>query len=778
MVWCCCVGSVLAQPPSSQDARPSFRAGISLVELSAVVTGAGDRPIDDLTAADFEVLEDGDPRTIASVRYLSTTSTPRASTAGPAVAGARIDEVVTNRSLADAPAFVLLLDDLNVSAYDSHRAIRAALGVLGAIPQDALVSVVNTSGEGGGLITLGRPNQDHEARIKAFRGQYLLTRGGSASASSVDTPCSGGADSPDCSDPTRAGRRARALEAVGELFSRTGSRRKALFWFVTDMGVSPLAPEKNREAQFAGLQRLLGGDVTVYAVDPRENFAPTDGKPVMTDRGTGGRMRVGTADRHFGGPGGATMMLNTDDMVGVPLSQIARDTGGRWIQNANDLEKVLAPVVAENLSSYVIAYESTAGEGRHRIEVKVKRRGAKVSARRALVVAPAATNASAAPVLTDANARLAEIVRGGVPFGSLPLHLHVSPQFAVEGAARALVTVRVGDEVRERADIVDLLVLAADDGGDVASLERLTLHRPAPGDPWEGSVTLSLPRGQYQLRVAASTADGARTGLLMHALEIANPAGDLAVGVPTLLAHDERGVRPTLARAFPAGHPLAFQVEVAGDAIRGGAATARARLLDASGTVVVEQPVDLQPDGTGLKALATGVVVTDDVRPGDYTLVIEARVGENPRGAAHAIPLRVDAPVGGRVARATAPAATLTPLSVASGPLTRSTRRGPHVIRSEQEWADFWRTLPTRQAPPDIDFARVTLLAIVAEGDEAATPRITRVHTEPGGIVVQWTTGPSVATVAAAGEPLRPFVVMGLTSVEGRVRFERVEAQR
>ena len=44
---------------------------------------------------------------------------------------------------------MLLLDDLNVSAYDSHRAIRAGLGVLGAMPPDALVSVVTTSGDGG-----------------------------------------------------------------------------------------------------------------------------------------------------------------------------------------------------------------------------------------------------------------------------------------------------------------------------------------------------------------------------------------------------------------------------------------------------------------------------------------------------------------------------------------------------------------------------------------------------------------------------------------------------
>ena len=107
-----------------------------------------------------------------------------------------------------------------------------------------------------------------------------------------------GSDSPDCSDPTRAGRRARALEAVGELFSRTGSRRKVLVWFVTDMGVSPLDPNGNREAQFAGLQRLLGGDVTVYAIDPRENFAPTTGTAGWDDGSTHGRPHARRHVRH------------------------------------------------------------------------------------------------------------------------------------------------------------------------------------------------------------------------------------------------------------------------------------------------------------------------------------------------------------------------------------------------------------------------------------------------------------------------------------------------
>lgn len=782
------------QPAPSPADRPTFRAEVSLVEVSAVVTGDGDRPVIDLTKDDFEILEDGERRPVVSARFLSTTSPTTTQPLPAALAGARIDEVVTNRDLADAPAFVLLLDDLNVSAYDSHRAIRAGLGVLGAIPKAALVSVVNTSGEGGGLITLGRPNQAHVERVKAFRGQLVLTGpdqknplGIATTASSVDAPCGVGSDvlnSPDCADPTRAARRARALHAVGELFSRTGSRRKVLFWLVTDMGVSPLAPESNREAQFAGLQRLLGGDVTVYAVDPRENtgsFTAGGGGLGQGDRRTGGRMRVGPADSQFGGRGGSTMALNTDDMVGVPLTQIARDTGGRWIQNANNVEKLAAEIVMQNLSSYVLAYESSVPKvaGRHTIEVKVKRRGVKVSARRTLVVTPGDRAAAPKPASTDiATARLREVIQGGVPFGTLALKAHVAPQFATEGPARALVTVQVDEDTAHDASSIDLLVLAAQDDGKVGSIERFAMRRPSDGAPWEGSITLSLERGQYQLRIAASTPDGTRTGLLLHPIDMRAPSGDLALGVPTLLGQDEAGVRPTLGRAFAVGHPLAFQVEVAGDAVRKGIVTVHGRLVDATGVEVRSQTATAEAGGSPAQLRATALVTTDGVAPGAYTLVVDARrEGRGSAATTHAIPVRLVAESSAAAATRASSAAPreLTPLAVAHGPSTRHERRGPQVIRTEEEWTAFWQSLPTRQAPPAIDFARVTLLAIVAEDGPPATPRITRVRTEPDGLVVEWTAEPlPVAPAPAAADPVRPFVVMGLTQAQGRVRFEKV----
>ncbi len=47
---------------ASAQHRPAFRAGVELISLNVTVTGSGGRYISDLSAADFTVLEDGQPQ--------------------------------------------------------------------------------------------------------------------------------------------------------------------------------------------------------------------------------------------------------------------------------------------------------------------------------------------------------------------------------------------------------------------------------------------------------------------------------------------------------------------------------------------------------------------------------------------------------------------------------------------------------------------------------------------------------------------------------------------
>ena len=268
------IGAVRAagQAPSPTGQTPVFRGGVTLVELSALVTDDRQQPYTDLTIDDFEVLEAGQPRPLVSVRYLSTRTTAPA--AMPVALPGRAEQIVGNDT-ADAPAFVLLLDDLNVSPYDAHRAIRAGLGVVEAVPGSALLSVLTTSGDGNGLLTLTPPNDDHAALVRAFRGRFMLSgpppnpNAPQTTSSSVDAPCGVGSavdTSPDCVDPTRAARRAAAVEAVGRLLSRAGSRRKVRFWLTTDLGVGPPGGDPHLEYCYCAAASAASTSFAAFAM--------------------------------------------------------------------------------------------------------------------------------------------------------------------------------------------------------------------------------------------------------------------------------------------------------------------------------------------------------------------------------------------------------------------------------------------------------------------------------------------------------------------------------
>jgi len=59
----------LPAPQVSPD-TPVIRINVNLVQVDAVVTDAAGRPVTDLRADDFELLQDGKPRAITSFEFV------------------------------------------------------------------------------------------------------------------------------------------------------------------------------------------------------------------------------------------------------------------------------------------------------------------------------------------------------------------------------------------------------------------------------------------------------------------------------------------------------------------------------------------------------------------------------------------------------------------------------------------------------------------------------------------------------------------------------------
>jgi VWFA-related protein len=747
-----------AQAPAAA-AQPAFRAEVNLVEVVAVVTGEDDKNLIDLTKADFEVLEDGSVRTLVSVRTLAgesrQTATGRTS---PTAAPSSVERLPTSAASAKAPAFVLLLDDLDTSRRDTHRVIRAAEKAFTSIPDNALVSVLTTSGLGGALLTLEPPGPAHLRQIREFRGQLLVRAASPGGVSSTPRgmlmggDCMTEASSLDCQDPTRAARRASAVAAAADILGRSGSRRKVLVWVAQTMGVSTIDPHGSRAAQRRALTSALNNDITVYVFDPREN---TGGVEDPDSKRTGGNLQVG----------GSTMALEVDDMAAVPLTQLTRETGGRYITMANNLGDFIGRIIEQNSTAYLLVYESPVSRtpGRHRIDVRVKRPGARVSARRGYIVdTPAPGESGATPAPDDSLLR--RTLLGSAPQGQLRLTVHAVPRFANGkiGSVSVTVLADVGDE--RLTSPIDVVLATFDDEGRATNQHQVRLEPPPPGQPLELTTELPLARGRHQLRVAAVTADATRTGLVITPVEVIEPGRQLTMAPPIVLQRVGEQVTPTAVRRFLTRAPIGVQAEIAGRPVQDGKVVVRIALADDAGTVVRTAEGALDAGGAPDRQRATALIDTTGLSNGAYVLVVEAAPPKAGDAVRHAIPIRLDA-----VDAATSTAPGARHLVVAHGPSSRHAAAGTFVIRTEVEWRAFWSHLPTRQAAPPIDFSRATLFAVVGSDAPAGKPVVVSVRDEGGQTVVVWRTDPDVSPSDA-----KPFTVVAMPrTIEGPVRFER-----
>src|SRR5688500_7751917 len=86
-----------------QPGQPSFRSGVELVTIDVVATGRDGRPVHDLKAADFELLEDGKPQEIRAFEFINFSMAPAETPPPPGI--------VTN-DVEPGGIFALVLDEI------------------------------------------------------------------------------------------------------------------------------------------------------------------------------------------------------------------------------------------------------------------------------------------------------------------------------------------------------------------------------------------------------------------------------------------------------------------------------------------------------------------------------------------------------------------------------------------------------------------------------------------------------------------------------------------
>ena len=338
--------TVLDAPAPSQ---PVFRAGTTLVEVSAVISRDG-RPVTDLRPDEITVLDNGEPQSLAAFEYVDL---------------GRVEGPAQRRD------FVLVIDDLQIHPARTQAAIGAALAFVDALGPHDRLAVVRTAPPGS-MLQFSTDRAASRALVRAIRGQSLMV-----GVVPGEVPA----------------RSRMSLDVIGQvaaaLRSDAAERRTMLLIseghpaFTPDLSMSA---SRDTQAVFQEFLAVLRGaalaNVAIYTVDPRglraESTASVPSRHMVTPP-------AGQSPPDGGASADAFPRL-ASELTGS-LAALAVNTGGLQAYWSNDLTRMFPRLLEDSRQYYRIAYvqpDPPAGKKQplsRSIKVRVSREGVDVRAR-------------------------------------------------------------------------------------------------------------------------------------------------------------------------------------------------------------------------------------------------------------------------------------------------------------------------------------------------------------------------------------------------------------
>jgi VWFA-related protein len=522
------VGTTVAafQQTSARDtppaAQPTFRAGVELVELDAIVTDAQGNVVPGLTADDFAVSEGGKRQTIAT---FSRVDIPIERAERALYSPTAIEPDVRTNDAPEGRLYIFALDDVKpANALRARvllrRFIEEHFGTndLGAVvllaPGRRANSQAFTSNRRLLLQAIDRFSGWPEDMAAPAEAQAVLQEAGLPGTPNMATDLT-------------ATSRMTALKDLMEFMARLRGRRKTVLLVSEGLGVNMLnvidtsASTTSRAGDVAkeAMRAALRGNVAIYPIDPAGLFIPGAGAGTEA-------AQPGTA------PDFATLQENARN-ARDSLRAIADVTGGFAVTNSNSFANAFERIVRENSAYYILGYYSTneKRDGKYRsLDVRVKRPGLIVRARNGYLAPTGRTPAAARTV----NPSLAEALSSALPASGIPMRLFAAPYKG--DADNAAVTIALE---------IDAAGLALEEKNgvhagqlEVAWAATNAVGKVFPGDRHSFALALQpdsygrvmrngfrvlleprLPPGPYQLRVAASNSGG-RAGSVVYDLEV------------------------------------------------------------------------------------------------------------------------------------------------------------------------------------------------------------------------------------------------------------------
>jgi VWFA-related protein len=570
---------LLAALPLAAQITVNVRA----IEVPVTVVGRDGNPVRGLTAANFQVFDDGKAQTITSFDNIDFASRQEVTALSPLNPNAR-------RSF-------LLLFDVGYSDIKSiARAREAATRFVAASVQSRdLVAVGNIDPEKGfRLLTSFTTDRNAVAAAIAEPGRY---RGNDPlQLSDVDSFGESGNGSrtiPESASSTdRAGMSAMAdehLTAIKEMTLRN-NRDFAAGRVMKEIQSLGLLAAMLRSVPGRKQVVLLSGGFDPALVRGRSARGAQQSELADMQKATSGQGYLIDNDARFGNTASqnilddmakvfkqADVVMNAIDIGGVRVDSeatstgttpndglhlLADPTGGKVFESSNALGQNLDRMMRQQEVVYVLTFHAQPGKpGKlHDLSVKLVNgpAGATVNSRIAYYEGGAATPAER--TLTNAEIVVNDIPQSDIKVAALaaavpapnraavPLFLEINGEDLLRGAAKAVP--------------VDIFVYAFDENGVVKDriYQRISVDPARASDKVKQSgikyyATLSLPPGKYALKSLVSLPEGERRGFVRTDLVV--PAGsDMAVLPPLFLDKagqwaSVKGVQHDTATAYP-----------------------------------------------------------------------------------------------------------------------------------------------------------------------------------------------------------------------------------
>jgi VWFA-related protein len=647
-----------APAPAQGDAPPVvFRTEVDYVEADAYVTDAQGKPVNDLTADDFEVIEAGRPQKVSSFALVNI---PIERAERPLFATQPIESDVQTNDHVEGRIYLIVLDDLHTDLTRTPR-VKAAMRRFfeRSFGTNDLAAVVFTGRSDGSQDFTNNPRL-LLAAVDKFQGRKLRSATIERLEGTRVNPETGSLGPGD--DVQQMERSFNARNAMGsvrrlsDFMANVRGRRKAML--LVGEGVDYDIHEAVGLAGSTATAVLLDthdaiasatrGNTSIYAIDPRGLSTGDD--DLISQSSTFPEQGVGLNSLQ------RELRLSQDS-----LRVLAANTGGFAAVNQNDFNTAFDRIVQENSQYYLLGYYSsnTRRDGRYRkLEIRVKRPGLRVVRARNGYYEARGRRPADKPGPAVVSPALSEALGSPLPVAGVPLKVFAGAYKGTAPNSAVAVAMEIDatklDFVEKDGSYVERLEVAhaaTDSKGKLYPGERHTVNLNLKADTYARArerglrvlTQLNLPPGRYQVRMAVGNATG-KAGSVLYDLEVPDfykesfvmsgvtLTAASAVLAPTIKAKDPLGDflpgPPIAAREFEAGDTLMFFSEFYENGNQPShMVDLKAELRAADGRIVgsaLEERSSSEVKGGGGYGFG-GRLPLSDLAPGLYVLHVEGR---------------------------------------------------------------------------------------------------------------------------------------------------------